>query len=342
MITSVQHYLKMSGKENSPTEKNGFFNENIPAAYYNGYKQESEICSRSILINYHGTLSDLLNDKSGCEFCEPISGGKSVDILEIKCEEVSNTSPFTFLVKAVGDKDEMSVLNTSTFSSFSHVTEKKLERKEHKVFAYVPAKGSQITLNNETSILFNYNDNKTIRDKILKYDEIRKIKNEVDEYSKTYNLYYSNIRGVPRNSNEYVDKIVDLAHLMDVDKVIQQHGVLKDEPKFECSTKKNKAFYDFLNMTFVKDKLLLNRIWEVDKSEHQKHPINMITQAIELINKIKNTTGGMKYLKLNFIPVIKRKNFRTSKYTIDRERQKPEYHNLLLKLKIKYKEHPEK
>lgn len=334
---------KISQKKTSvkPLVKSFIHSENIPNATYD-VPHMDEVKSKTVKIPivYHGTLKDLINDSSDCEFCIDIANGKPVTLKRVEVTRLSNTSPITFKILAVGTGAEF--YNIQKLYDYS-----KNESGSSNVsncFTHVPSRGSDYQNINNPVLFSAYTPD--IRKKVEEFDIIKNVKSEVSNYitkhdnlSNTLDKYKRPIRGIPRTPDSYVDKIIQYGNELNTKEVIMKHPKYiteNGETVFNMSTKLDNRFFNFVNMTYAKDKLLLSKNWSTEsKKEHESLPYKTFEKAIELSDKIKKAIGIVKQLKLNFVPVMK-DGINRNTFVSGRNERKPEYHSICLDLLVTY------
>jgi hypothetical protein len=280
-------------------KKKPYVSKDIPAPTFDGNVQHLITKTKKIPLNYSGTLEKLLQDKSMSEFEVVIDESKrAVSISKIEFGFCCNTTPFTFIVECVGN----TFLNKTIF--YDKNTQSKM--KTHKCMTYIPAKVPKYNAKKE--LLFDLNTD-IIRNKIDNFDIIKTVKLEAQKY---YNDYNKKIPyGMPQNYEEYMNHIIHIANLIDIDTVKKKVKVHigDDGEEFEISPQKHKNYFDFINMTYTEDKLFMDKKWvnadaKGRMNTHQVHPVEVYNESMKLIKNIKNAIGIFKKLKFNIKPIV--------------------------------------
>lgn len=134
--------------------------------------------------------------------------------------------------------------------------------------------------------------NTTVDYYLDKIPKLKEVWNEANEYLRKYGKFCIYVRNayMEKNydiytANDYIYFILKLLRKINVDKL---HFIYKNNVKhFIITVEENKAFFDFINMIFVKDKLFMNDTWECDKKTTQIHRAEIYDESLDIINALK-------------------------------------------------------
>ena len=297
---------------------------------------EPDTLKRIIKMNYHGTLKQILKNVSTRDFKVPIDrSGCPVTIQKIRVKRLTNETPFGFKAVVTGAGSEY--FNTDIFYD-RFAGDENDNVTEQNCLAYFPPRCREFHPIGEGDILFAPDTNQ-VRRKLSGNNVIKRVAMEVDNYMATHkHLEHADKTGVPRNSREYINDIIIYGNELCASDVKTNHRVYTDDESkqkvISISTKKDKKFFNFVNMTLHKDKLFMSKNWKNDKLEHEEVPAYFLEQGLELMDNIKTAIGVRKYLPIDLSPIERLENKRA--WVSSRDSRKPEYCTLSVELEVEY------